>query len=81
MQTAPVNPLVAEKDHEDQNRKVCQWLDEKGFEVDMDRTHILVKIEGKWERIFAGDWVIFEGPGRPKFLDDHDFLIRYAKVQ
>ena len=33
MQTAPADPLVAEKDREEQNRLVARWIDAGGGEV------------------------------------------------
>lgn len=59
MQTAPIDPLVAEKDREEQNRLVAQWIVNEGGEVcDFGRSWIEIKtLEGVMTAA-PGDWII-----------------------
>lgn len=59
MQTAPIDPLVAEKDREEQNRLVAQWIVNEGGDVcDFGRSWIEIKtLEGVMTAA-PGDWII-----------------------
>jgi hypothetical protein len=59
MQTAPADPMVAEKDREEQNRAVARWIDNEGgnvLEFDRDR----IRIDTLEGAMYAspGDWII-----------------------
>jgi hypothetical protein len=59
MQTAPVDPLVAEKDREEQNRLVAQWIVNEGGDVcDFGRSWIEIKTLEGVMTASPGDWII-----------------------
>jgi len=59
MQTAPIDPLVAEKDREEQNRLVAQWVVNGGGDVrDFGRSWIEIRTLGGVMTAAPGDWII-----------------------
>lgn len=59
MQTAPINLLVAEKDREEQNRLVAQWIVNAGGDVVAFGRDVFVigTLEGNMTAS-PGDWII-----------------------
>ncbi|UWD83623.1 hypothetical protein NY057_05100 [Curtobacterium flaccumfaciens] len=64
MQTAPADPMVAEKDREEQNRLVAQWISNGGGEViDFGRAHITIDTRAGEEAVFPGNWIVRDPEG------------------
>ncbi|WIA96438.1 hypothetical protein [Curtobacterium sp. MCBA15_004] len=59
MQTALIDPLVAAKDREEQNRLVARWISNEGGEVvDFGRNFIEIETLEGVMTASPGDWVI-----------------------
>lgn len=81
MQTAPADPMVAEKDREEQNRLVAQWISNNGGEViDFGRAHITIDTRAGEEAVLPGSWIFRDPEGHFSSCDPDTFAATFEQT-